>query len=160
MKTIRTAVILMMLAFSLTSCDFFRSLVGKPTSAELEQMRMEVLKKAERERFVADSIKAAEEAARMASQSAELPMVAEGDPRFHVIVGCFKIQDNANNLRQILTKDGYSPKKIVFKSGYDAVSLFQSDDFEQAMRALWNFKESPYCPEDIWIYDMKNKLHE
>ena len=160
-STMRTAVVLMAFALSLTGCDFFRSLVGKPTSAELEQMKLEAQAKIERERFVADSIKAAEEAARLAAlQSSEFPSVEEGDPRFHVIIGCFKVQNNAVNLRKVLTDNGYNPKKILFKNGFDAVSLFQSDNLEQAMRALWDFKDSPYCPEDIWIYDMKNKLHE
>lgn len=152
---------MMMAAMTLTGCDFVRSLVGKPTTAELEQMRIEAQKKAEREKFVADSIKAAQEAARQAALAEqELPAVKDTDPRFHVIVGCFKVQDNAVNYRELLTSKGFSPKKIVFKNGYDAVSLIQEDTWWKAQVAMEKFMDSPLCPDDVWIYDMNQKLHE
>jgi len=161
MKLFRTVVILSAMALSLNSCDFFRSLVGKPTSAQLEQMRIEAQKKAEREKFVADSIKAAQEAAALAAQeAAELPPVSDTDPRFHVIVGCFKVEDNAVNYRELLSGKGYTPKRIMFKNGFDAVSLIQEDSWWKAQVAMENFMNSPLCPDDIWIYDMHQKLHE
>lgn len=146
------------MALSLNSCDFFRSLVGKPTSAELEQMRMEAEKKAARERFVADSIKAAEEARRLAAQ--EMDKVTNNDPRYNVIYGCFKVTENATNFRAFLEKNGLSPKRLVFKSGYDVVCVYQSDDLLDACRAMGKMMETETCPEDVWIYDLNQGLHE
>lgn len=161
MKTLRTALLLVVMSLSLTSCDFFRSLVGKPTSAELEQIRIEAQKKAEREKFVADSIKAAGEAARLSALAEEeLPAVSDSDPRFHVIVGCFKITDNAVHYREKFIGNGYSPKRIMFKNGFEAVSLIQEDTMEKARAAMEKFMDSPLCPDDVWIYDMDRKLHE
>jgi len=48
----------------------------------------------------------------------------------------------------------------MFRNGYDAVSVFQSDDWWQARQKLNSFRDSPYCPDDVWIYDMNEKLHE
>jgi len=67
MKTLRTVILLVAVALSLTGCDFFRSIMGRPTSAEMEQIRIDAQKKADRAKFVADSIKAAQEAARLAA---------------------------------------------------------------------------------------------
>lgn len=160
MKTLRTIIIAAALALSLSGCDFFRSLVGKPTSAELEQMKIEIQKKAEREKFVADSIKAAREAEEMAARAEEeIPAVSEDDPRFHVIIGCFREQENAVNLREALIKQGYEPKRIVFKNGYDVVSIIRDDNYWKAQTAMELFMESPYCPDDVWIYDMNENLH-
>jgi len=161
MKTLRIIIMVAALALSLSSCDFFRSLVGKPTSAELEKMKIEAQAKARRDKFVADSIKAAQEAAREAAPvEEELPQVEDDDPRYHIIIGCFKVQDNANNLREVLTRNGLNPKRIIFKNGYDAVSIIQSDDWSQIYNQLKDFRNSPYCPEDVWIYDMNEQLHE
>ena len=46
--------------FSLTGCDFFRNLAGRPTSEEIEAMRVEKLR-IEEERLQADLLKLQQE---------------------------------------------------------------------------------------------------
>ena len=55
MKAFRLISTLMVALMLVTGCDFFRSLVGKPTSKELEQMKCEAVEQARKQRQL-DSI--------------------------------------------------------------------------------------------------------
>lgn len=164
-QTIRISMLLTAVVFLLSGCDFFRSLVGKPTSEELEVLRLEAAAKAERQRHVEDSLKAvamAEEQA-LEQDSASAPAlepVKDNDPRYHVIIGSFKEPGNAERFIALLKSKGYTPKSLKFRNGFDAISIFSSDNYYKARQIMEDTVEFDFCPEDIWIYDLAQHLHE
>lgn len=145
-------------AVLLTSgCDFCRSLVGKPTSAQLEALKTE---KEARDKAVRDSIAAARaEAERIAAEEAA-QAAAKQYKRYYVIVGSFMQPDNAIGMRTQMEKLGYEMTEFTFKNGFKAVGLFGTDSVREAydkMNSLFSVECTPY---DLWVYDTATNLHE
>jgi len=147
----------------LTGCDFFRSLVGKPTSAEIEQMRLAAednLKK----QMTLDSARMAEAAAAAAADSMsveeKVPPITADCPRYNVILGSFRVYSNADKMLKELDALGYTPKSIQFRNGFKLVSVFQGNGLSEAVGAMNNLRDKDFCPEDVWIYDLNQGLHE
>ncbi len=145
----------------LTGCDFFRSLVGKPTSKDIERMKQEAAEKARKQREL-DSINRAkaielENARRL--EAANAGLLDESEGRFHVVIGSFKLEGNASNFLERLEKDGYTPRKFKFNNGFDVVSAGVYDNYREARKAMYDILEYEKCPEDVWIYDINQNLH-
>jgi len=163
MKTMRTSLLILAVAFMVSGCDFFRSMVGRPTSAELDALRLEAAAKAERQRQVEDSLKAVEMAAVQTEKPAPvetLEPVTDSDQRYQVVLGSFKVPENAERFIDFLKENGYTPKCLKFRNGYKVISAYRSDDFYQAVKVMKETLEYDFCPEDVWIYDLKQHLHE
>ncbi|MCF0165789.1 MAG: hypothetical protein HUJ89_01210 [Bacteroidales bacterium] len=151
-----TAIVVSLLLFS--GCDFFRSLVGKPTSQEIAAAKAaaEAAAKAKQqrdslERVQAELDKAAAEAA--AKQSVNIK-------RYNVIAGSFKIHDNAVYMTSRLRKAGFNPVVITLRSGFEAVSAAQFDTYAGVEEAIESLYEHEFCPNDVWVYDASTNLHE
>lgn len=161
MKTLRLVSVLLIAVTMLTGCDFFRSLIGKPTSKDIERMRIEAEAQAKKQKQL-DSINAANalaEAQRL-EELANSDQVNEADGRFLVILGSFKVDGNAEKMYSLLESKGYTPKKLKFKNGFDVVSAFASDNYREAYNEMQKMMEMEYCPDDIWVYDLHQGLHE
>lgn len=164
MKTLRLVSILFISAILFTGCDFVRSLLGKPTSEDLERMRIESEAKAKKQRE-ADSleqVKAADLAREMEAQAAkEAEALNESDGRFRVILGSFKVENNATNMFARLERMGCKPERIMFKNGFDVVSAGSYETYNQAYDAMVGLLvKYEWTPEDIWIYDINQNLHK
>ena len=96
----------------------FRSLLGKPTSKEIEAARIEQ-EAAEAARR--DSIARAEEA-RLAAEAAR-PVYSN----YYVIMGCYKVPANAQRHKAKLEAKGYEVTELRFKIGYDVVAIHGSE---------------------------------
>ena len=156
-KLIVTMAVAMML---LTGCDFFRSILGKPTSKDLERMKQESLEKArvEREQDSLAKVRALElEQAKVARE--EAGYLDESAGRYHVILGSFKVDGNAEKMMALLKESGYSPRMIKFNNGFDAVSVAAYDNYRDALKAMYDIMEFEFCPEDVWIYDVNQNMH-
>ena len=160
MKTFRLIATLVVAAMLLTGCDFFRSLVGKPTSKELEKIKQEAVEQARKQRAL-DSINEAKalqlEQEKAAAEKAG--MLDESAGRYHVILGSFKVDGNAEKMYALLEKNGYTPKVIKFNNGFDVVSVAAYNNYRDALKAMEDIMEYPFCPEDVWIYDINQKMH-
>ena len=115
MKAFRLISTLMVALMLVTGCDFFRSLVGKPTSKELEQMKREAVEQARKQRQL-DSINKAKALALEQAKAAEenKNLLDESAGRYHVILGSFKVEGNAEKMYALLEKNGYTPRVILF----------------------------------------------
>ena len=82
-----------------------------------------------------------------------------GTGRYHVILGSFKVEDNAGKMDAMLKNNGYTPRVIKFNNGFSAVSAASYDNYRDALRAMYDIMEFEYCPEDVWIYDLNQKMH-
>ena len=122
MKAFRLISTLMVALMLVTGCDFFRSLVGKPTSKELEQMKREAVEQARKQRQL-DSINKAKALALEQAKAAEenKNLLDESAGRYHVILGSFKVEGNAEKMYALLEKNGYTPRVILFNNGFEVV---------------------------------------
>lgn len=179
-KGMKKSYILLLLASMsmLVSCDFFRMVAGRPTSADIEDKKEAIVRveqlKAEQARL--DSIRVAKEQARLAEEKAKSDSLdalanikdnncrmyllssykglASGElqHRYYVVVGTFKEVANANKYVKWASKfPGMDPVKIHFKSGKIAVGVSPSDKVVDLSGKLADVKSKPFCPKDAWI---------
>lgn len=152
----------------LTGCDFFRTLAGRPTSAEIEARRIEIMR-AEEAALQArlDSMKVAEQAMRDSLAALDSirqyggtilnPSKLGGlfttklDARYYVIVGSFRSRSNAEALLVKAADRGYAPALISFRNGMIAVGLRPVNKLKEAMEALKDVRKEAFCPSDVWI---------
>ena len=157
---------------SVTGCDFFRKLAGRPASDVIEAKRMQIELIREQARLdsiaLADSIEAAEKALRdsvdacafiegtgvMTFTPARLGGVSgqELEYRYYVVVGSFRNAVNAEALMNRISEvEGSSPVLIGFRNGMVAVGTCPSDKVQDAVSGLKRLRMHPACPVDAWI---------
>lgn len=156
MKIVRLFSLFLIAATMLTSCDFFRSLAGKPTSKDIERMRIEAQAKKQRQLDSINKAKA-DSLALIAAMEAEKNALKE---RFYVVLGSFKVQGNAERMYQFLEKKNYTPRTIRFKNGFELVSAASTNNLQEALKIMDELLLFEYCPDDVWVYDVKQGLHE
>lgn len=159
MNAFKLIVTLMAAVMLFTGCDFFRSIVGKPTSKDIERMKQETLEQArrQREQDSIEKVKALE--LEQAKAEAAKDILDESAGRYHVILGSFKVDGNAEKMYALLEKNGYTPKVIRFNNGFEVVSVAAYDNYREALKAMYDIMEYPFCPEDVWIYDINQNMH-
>ena len=159
MKAFRLVSTLLVALMLVTGCDFCRSLVGMPTSEDLEKMKQEAVEQARKQRELdsVNRVRALEqEKARAAAQE---NLLDESAGRYHVILGSFKVEGNAEKMYALLEKNGYKPRVIKFNNGFEVVSVAAYDNYRDALRAMNDIMEYQFCPEDVWIYDIRQNMH-
>jgi len=168
MKKFLQILLILSLSVSLTGCDGFRRLAGRPTSAELEQRRMELLAQREAEHQARiDSLRVVEKA--LADSLATLDSIKQItgtvlnptkigglyttklDYRYYIIVGAFQQRSFAERLLTRVQNAGYVGTLISFRNGYNMVGICQSDDLNKINASLRKVREEPFCPSDVWI---------
>ena len=159
MKTLKIVPILLIASMLLTGCDFFRSIVGKPTSKELEKMRLEEIARQKKQRQL-DSIQKAQALLEQEmAQAANSNLLDENAGRYHLIFGSYKVEGNAEKMKALLEKKGYEPHIFLFNNGFEVVSAKVFDNYQEALKELNKALEFDICPEDIWVYDINQNLH-
>lgn len=158
MKSFRIIPVLMISVLVFTGCDFFRSIVGKPTSKEIEKMKQESLAKIKKQREL-DSLKLVNERIARERLEEEQRNSLENKGRYHVIIGAYRDYANADRMFSTLEKDGYSPYFVNFSNGLRGVSVVACQDLRKALGEADRLLEHTYCPDDIWVYDIKQNIH-
>lgn len=161
MSKVRIIPVLIVAAMLFSSCDFVRTILGKPTSKDIERMRIEQLEQQAQRQRELDSlqrVRAAEEAAE-AERLAALELLKKLNDRYYVIIGSFKMEENATRMYSLLEKKGYTPKRIAFQNGYDVVSVKSFNSYRAAREEIEILLEYEFCPDDVWIYDKESGLH-
>ena len=170
----RTFIILLALTLLCTSsCDFVRTLAGRPTSAQVEQLRLEQLA-AEQARYQArlDSMARVEKqmADSLAALEAHLldslsqvngtilnPAKLGGlfttklETRYCIVVGAFRGRYYADRKLKACNEAGYKASIISFKNGLMAVAVCPSDDLNETLKTLKQLRGKGVCPPDSWI---------
>ena len=152
------AMALIILAQALCGCDMVRSIMGRPTSADIERMKAEKLALEKQKAAERDSIE------RAAADSVALATAAKASDilncRYYVVAGAFLVPENADKYTERLRKSGYEVTRFKFKNGFSAVALFGSDDMASARKQMNTFMEGPLAAWDVWVYDTAEQLHE
>lgn len=153
---------------TLTGCDFFRSLAGRPTSEDIENRKLEILLAQEaveqarldslrrEKQMVLDSI-AALDSIKQQGGTILNPSRLGGlfatklEARYYVIVGSFRQRSNAEALLNSIADLGYSPALISFRNGMIAVGVCPVNTLPDALISLKTVKAEAFCPSDVWI---------
>ena len=154
--------------FAVTVCDFFRQLAGRPTSADIEAKRLEILiaeqqaaqarldSLMKQQQIAQDSLAALDSIAQYGGtilNPAKLGglFATRLEARYYVIVGAFRVRANAENLLLKAKNAGYEPALISFNTGLIAVGLCPCSNVVDAKDALKKVKTEKFCPKDVWV---------
>lgn len=154
---------------TVTGCDFFRKLAGRPTSEYIEERKLEILRRQEaaaqarldslqrEQKAVRDSI-AALDSLKQQGGTILNPSKLGGlfatklEARHYIIVGTFRERANAESLlRKVSDAGEYSPALISFRNGMIAVGVCPCNKLPDAVAALESVRKKPFCPSDVWI---------
>lgn len=158
------------LCLMLSGCDFMRKLAGRPTSEEVEMMRIEILKAEEaalqarldslrmvEQKMLQDSLDAID-SIRQLGGSILNPAKLGGlfatklESRYYIILGSFRSRANAEALFTVAKDAGYKPALITFgKGGLIAVGVCPVNKLSDALAALNDVKKETFCPKDVWV---------
>ena len=167
----RKSVILLMLAavLTVTGCDFFRVMAGRPTSKDIDAKRIRIMKAEEaalqarldsirrvEEKIVSDSLSALDSlTARgvvMSDVSRLGGLVEENNrARYCIMIGAFRDKDNARKLASKAEAAGFSAELMECRSGMIAVGVCHSDRIAQTFEAFKRLRQESFCPKDSWI---------
>jgi hypothetical protein len=137
--------ILLFLAIGLTGCEWFNtSVLGKSNKDVLE------VQEAEKDNL--DSIRQAEKIKLEEMMAREREQANNQTPKpYHIIVGAFEEQPNADNMFNLFKSNGYSPVMFNY-GGLTHVSAVSFETLHEAETALRNMLDLSYCPEDAWVF--------
>ncbi|MFA6770255.1 MAG: hypothetical protein WCR71_03690 [Bacteroidales bacterium] len=164
MRTAKIILTLITVIMIVTGCDWTRSQLGMATSKEIEALKNEQ-ERMEASLYIADSIKNAKlDSIRLVTDSMAIKEAAqlkrlESTQRFHVILGSFKVHSNSSRMMETLTKKGYKPQLFNFKNGFEAVSVCSFDKATPAFNQMYKLLDDGIAPDDIWVYDIRQNLH-
>ena len=149
-KPLQSLFICVITVLSVTGCDFFRVLAGRPTSKEIEAKRAEILRSAQDDK---DSLQVVKP-----EMTEPVPARPTGEKkRFYVIMGAFSSRENAEKYAERVKSFGYEPEFFGFTEGRTAVGIGGTDDPEEAKAFMKELKGQDFCPEGVWILDRKRK---
>jgi hypothetical protein len=168
--------ILVISAFLLTvlvsgGCDMFRSLAGRPTSADIEAMRVELAAREAAEAARLDSLErariAAAEAARVAAALDTLEAMkgflrtparfgglskgTEPSSKYYIVIGSYLDRANALKYSEKLTGDGFPSEAVSFRNGFTAVGVCPTDNPADLLASLRRVRQEKFCPKEVWI---------
>ena len=161
---LQSILLLASLTLLVSGCDFFRTLAGRPTSAELAALRQaeaRALAKAEAAARVPDTLAVTDslKAVDTASAPAAEPAPAAGKPRpskilslkYYIVVGTFSSDENARKLVSKAEAKGFPAAVFPFR-GMSGVAVCGTDSNEEIKASLAKVRESGIFPKESWIF--------
>ena len=180
MKKIFAAISLSVLVLSVSSCDLFRSLAGRPTSAELksaienQQSSAQQMQAITEEPAITTEQTAPEETIAVASPQAkkeEYTMVkregrmsvplaythtnstlkATPEHSYYIIVGTYRQRPTLNKMIKDAHDAGYETFLLEYSNGLTSVGLMPCDNLGEAIDAYAKVSKEGFCPKDACI---------
>jgi len=154
----------LLMAFTLSSCDWFNTtFLGKPSKAEqelaqlqLEKSRQDSIDLAVANLELQEAINESESQTTSRVEEVILPL---NGSRYHILVGSFKEPENADKMMATLQKKDYKPQKVYFKNDFICVSAASSDNAIEMFKMIHEMLNEDFCPIDVWLYDSTTGLH-
>ena len=180
MKKIFAAISLSVLVLSVSSCDLFRSLAGRPTSAELksaiekQQSSAQQMQAITEEPAITTEQTAPEETIAVASAQAkkeEYTMVkregrmsvplaythtnstlkATPEHSYYIIVGTYRQRPTLNKMIKDAHDAGYETFLLEYSNGLTSVGLMPCYNLGEAIDAYAKVSKEDFCPKDACI---------
>ena len=161
--------LILMSALTVSGCDFFRVLAGRPTSKDIDAKRVQIMRAEEaalqarldsirrvEEKVVSDSLAALDSLAAQgvvisdASRLGGLVEESQG-PRYRIVLGVFRERDNARKLASQAEAKGFSAQLLDCRRGMIAVGVCPVNRLSDSYAALNVVKKERFCPKDVWI---------
>ncbi len=152
---------------TVSGCDFFRRLAGRPTSEDIAVRREEIRREQAAHQARLDSLKRIEKAAADSLEMLDrlkdsgemmLPVssLRRADTkglghRYYIIVGAFSDAANAAWLAERIEKSGYEVAKIPYGNGFTAIGAAGTDSLAGLWENLGKVRAEEFCPKDIWV---------
>lgn len=149
-----TIAIMALVAASVTGCDFFRRLAGRPDSEWIEAKEETIRQEEETQRIRLDSLEKARKAEADSLAAADSVRLANHRYRFCVILGSFSSKENAERYVEEIAAKGYKCELLTFRNS-TAVGVCPTDDEEQAKKSLSELQRQDFCPKGAWILERK-----
>lgn len=169
----RTLILLFAAVLLVSSCDFVRTLAGRPTSAQVEQIRknriaaeeaahqakLDSMAKAEkamaealaaREAHLLDSLTQAKGTVLNPSKLGGL-FTTKLESKYYIVVGAFRVRSYAERKLNQCNKAGYTATIISFRNGLLAVAICPSNSLDETLKTLKQLRGTEVCPQDGWI---------
>jgi cell division protein FtsN len=154
MKPIKLFSVMLIVLLVYSSCDRIRYALGMPTSDQLEEARL--IKEKQSVKYIqADTVKPSADSVKVAADSVIKPDTC----RYYVIVGSFRVKENADAMAARMQKEGYKPAFLQFRNGLIVVSAMNVSTESEAQKIKRAITESGMDEETVWIYDKNQKLH-
>ena len=122
-----TIAVMTLVATTVTGCDFFRRLAGRPDSEWIEAKAESIRKDEEALRARQDSLEAARNAVADSLAAADSVRQANHRYRFVVILGSFSNKENAERYIKEIAGKGYKGELLAFRNS-TAVGVCGTDD--------------------------------
>ena len=170
MKKIPVILAAVMLLLGVSSCDFFRSLAGRPGSAQIQQKRVLIQKAEARrdsleqarldsvaraERFAADSLYALDTLGRsgLLRKASAFSNISRSslENRYYLVVGAFSNANNAQRLCARYVDAGYRSLVFCYRSGLNAVFVAPSDNIVETLAAYRGVVQLPFASKQTWV---------
>lgn len=149
-----TIAIMALVAASVTGCDFFRRLAGRPDSEWIEAKAEAIRQEEEALRIRQDSLERARKAEADSLAAADSVRLANHRYRFCVILGSFSSKENAERYVEEIAAKGYKCELLTFRNS-TAVGVCPTDDEAQAKKSLSELQRQDFCPNGAWILERK-----
>lgn len=149
-----TIAIMALVTASVTGCDFFRRLAGRPDSEWIEAKAETIRQEEETQRIRLDSLEKARKAEADSLAAADSVRLANHRYRFCVILGSFSSKENAERYVEEIAAKGYKCELLTFRNS-TAVGVCPTDDEAQAKKSLDELQRQDFCPKGAWILERK-----
>ena len=169
----KTIIFLAICAVMAQGCDFVRSLAGRPTTAQVEQIRQQQIKAEEArhqarldsmkrvQQQMADSLAALEahliDSLSQAKGSIVNPSKLGGlyatklEAKYCIVVGAFRNRAYAERKLKACNEAGYKASLVSFRNGLMAVAVCPSNSLDQTVKTVKKLRGQGVCPPDSWI---------
>lgn len=79
--------------------------------------------------------------------------------RYFVIIGSFKDHSNSAKMEEYLKSKGFTPTIMDFKNGFRVVSTASYNTLGEAFNEMYRLRDMSFGPDDIWVYDVWQNMH-
>jgi hypothetical protein len=144
----KVAFLLVIITLTTSSCEYLRKkgIIGnKKNKADIESLE---------QARIADSIK---NAALLENMKKEAQLKIDSvqkncgiNGKYHVITGSFRNPLNAENFNKEMNKMGYRSNIIMAANGFNLVSAYSGDNYNDVLNALNNLRTA--VNQEAWLY--------
>ena len=129
-------------SFIISSCSSLK----KPGSSSFEDSKSPYVKEDVKPKIKAEQAKIA-----VKEERVKLLDVNNEDSKYYVIIGSFKILNNAKNYKQELEKEGFTPVLMENESGLYRVSVSANNEEMAARNRIAEIRSQFKKYSDVWL---------
>lgn len=157
------------LAVSVTSCDFFRSLAGRPTSADLREVASKPVEPPAPQVIrdtvvIKEYVKVPEYVMEKREGRLSVPFAythtnskfkVAPEYGYYILVGTYRKKATLNEMISSARAAGYEPYLLEYESGLTSVGLLPCNELGQAVDSYATVRKEQFCPKDACVLIVK-----